>query len=150
MKYALIIFLLTIFMTMGWGQTNILVDNVLISAEKRKTVVNTGEKGELQVNVSPKNLLAFKKRGWVRYSDFGARGDGKTDDIDNIAATHAVANQYGLSVKANDDGIYYISGIERTAFIRTNTDFGKATFIIDDTKVQNRNASVFMVNSHNL
>ena len=147
MKYALIIFLLTIFMTMGWGQTNVLVDNVLISAEKRKTIVNTGEKGELQVNVSPKNLITFKKRGWVRYSDFGARGDGKTDDIDNIAATHAFANQYGLSVKANDDDIYYISGKERTAFIRTNTDFGKATFIIDDTKVQNRNASVFMVNS---
>ena len=80
MKYALIIFLLTIFMTMGWGQTNILVDNVLISAEKRKTVVSIGEKGELQVNVSPKNLITFKKRGWVRYSDFGARGDGKTDD----------------------------------------------------------------------
>lgn len=147
MKYALLIFLLTICMTMGWGQTNVLVDNVLISAEKKKTVVNTGEKGELQVNVSSKNLLAFKKRGWVQYSDLGARGDGRTDDIDIIAATHAVANHYGLSVKANDDASYYISGKERTAFIRTNTDFGKATFIIDDTRVQNRNASVFMVNS---
>ena len=62
MKYALLIFLLTIFMTMGWGQANILVDNVLISAEKRKTVVSIGEKGELQVNVSPKNLITFKKQ----------------------------------------------------------------------------------------
>mgnify|MGYP006139981951 CR=1 FL=1 len=86
---------------------------VRISAEKRKTVVNTGEKGELQVNVSPKNLITFKKRGWVRYSDFGARGDGKTDDIDAIAATHAVANQYELSVKADKGATYYIGGKER-------------------------------------
>jgi hypothetical protein len=147
MKNTLWLFFLTISMTMGWGQTHILVDHVLVSVEKGKTLVKTGEKGELQVHVSPKKLLSFQKRGWVYYSDFGARGDGKSDDIDFIAATHAVANQFGLSVRANVDATYYISGKERTAFIRSNTDFGKATFIIDDTRVQNRNASVFMVNS---
>ena len=31
---------------------------------------------------------------------------------------------------------------------QTDTDFGTATFIIDDTEVQNRNASVFMVTSN--
>ena len=76
-------------------------------------------------------------------SDFGAKGDGKTDDIDAIAATHAVANQNDLLVKANEGASYYIGRKERTAVIRTNTDFGTASFIIDDTEVQNYNASVF-------
>jgi len=147
MKYAQLSFLLLTCVTLGWGQANPSVENVLISSEKKKTCVNTSEKGELQVNVSPKDLHKFKKRGWVSYSDFGAKGDSKTDDIDPIAAAHAVANQYGLTVKADRGATYYISGKERTAVIRTNTDFGTAAFIIDDTEVQNRNASVFIVSS---
>ena len=81
--------------------------------------------------------------GLVRYSDFGAKGDGKTDDIDAIAATHAFANQHGLLVKADEGATYYIGGKERTAVIRTDTDFGTAAFIIDDTEVQNRNCTCF-------
>jgi len=147
MKYALLSFLLLTCVMLVWGQTKDPVENVLISSEKKKTGISTTEKGELKVNVSPKDLLKFKKRGWIHYSDFGAMGDGKKDDIDAIAAAHAVANQYGLSVKADEGASYYIGGKERTALIRTDTDFGTATFIIDDTEVQNRNASVFMVGS---
>ena len=147
MKYVLLSFFLLTCVTLVWGQAKFPVENVLISSEKNKTEVKTSEKGELQVNVSPKDLHKFTNRGWVSYSDFGARGDGKTDDIDDIVAAHAVANQYGLSVKADEGATYYIGGKERTAVIRTNTDFGTAAFIIDDTEVQNRNASVFMVSS---
>lgn len=83
----------------------------------------------------------------VRYSDFGARGDGITDDIDAIAAAHEYANQNGLPVKADEGATYYISGKDRTAVIRTDTDFGNAAFIINDTSVQNRNSHVFLVSS---
>ncbi len=83
----------------------------------------------------------------VSYGDFGARGDGKTDDQDAIAATHAFANQYSLPVKADDGANYYIGGKNRTAVVRTDTDFGKASFIIDDSDVQNRNADIFLVSS---
>jgi hypothetical protein len=147
MKYAVLSFLLSTFVLFLWGQGKNPVDNVLIRSEKNKTVVDTSEKGQLQVNVSPDDLRKFQDRKWVRYSDFGARGDGKTDDINAIAATHAVANQYGLSVKADKDANYYIGGKERTVIIRTNTDFGTAAFIIDDTEVQNHTASVFIVSS---
>ena len=92
-------------------------------------------------------MTKFKATGYVRYKDFGAKGDGKTDDLEVIAATHAFANSYGLPVKADDGATYYIGGKDRTAVIRTETDFGKATVILDDTAVQNRNASVFMVGS---
>ncbi|MCL4200959.1 MAG: hypothetical protein KJ000_00590 [Pirellulaceae bacterium] len=83
----------------------------------------------------------------VRYSEFGATGDGKTDDIDAIAAAHAFANQHGLAVKADEGATYYIGGKNRTAVIQTDTDFGTAAFIIDDTRVQDRNAPVFLVSS---
>ena len=129
------------------GQTESLKDKVVITSLNQKTQVSTNENGELQVNVSKKNVRIFKARGSVRYSDFGARGDGKTDDMEAIAGAHAFANQHGLLVKADNGATYYISGKERTAVIRTNTDFGTAAFIIDDKEVQNRNASVFLVSS---
>jgi hypothetical protein len=129
------------------GQSKSLQDTVVITSRNEKTQVSVNENGALQVNISQQEVRKFKTRGWVLYSDFGALGDGKTDDIKAIAGAHAFANQYGLAVKADEGSIYYIGGTERTAVIRTNTDFGTAAFIIDDTEVQNRNASIFLVSS---
>jgi len=129
------------------GQARNTPDRAVITYLKGKTTVNTNESGELIINVSEKDLRKFKNRGFIKYSDFGARGDGKTDDIDAIAAAHAVANENNLPVKADNGATYYISGKNRTAVIRTDTDFGTASFIIDDTGVQNRNANVFLVSS---
>jgi len=83
----------------------------------------------------------------VRYEDFGARGDGETDDIAAIAKAHAFANQHGLPVQANDNATYYIGGQDNTVGIQTSTDFGAARFVIDDTHVENRKAHVFAVPS---
>jgi hypothetical protein len=116
-------------------------------AEAAETRVSTDERGELLVQVSPGDVQAWKARGFVRYADLGAKGDGKADDMDAIAAAHAVANRHGLPVKADDAATYYIGGGDRTAVIQTNTDFGTATFVIDDTDVRNRNAHVFLVRS---
>ena len=147
MKYSLLFFLSIITVMAVQGQPPDPLENIVITAQKKKTRVRTTENGILQVNVSPKDALKFKAAGMVRYSDFGARGDGKTDDMDAIAATHAFAGQYGLRVKADEEATYYISGKARTAVIRTDTDFGTAAFIIDDTNVEDRNAPVFLVSS---
>jgi hypothetical protein len=147
MKNMLFLCFLLTCVIVAQGQTERPFENVVITAKKKKTQVRTNENGELHLNVSPKNVLKFKAIGWVRYSDFGARGDGKTDDIDAIAATHAFANQHDLLVKADEGATYYIGGKERTAVIQTNTDFSTAAFIIDDTEVQNRNTSIFKVSS---
>jgi len=129
------------------GQSGSKPENVVITTGKEKTLVQEDEKGQLVINVSLKDVRKFKSRGFVGYSDFGAAGDGKTDDINAIAATHAFANQNELAVKIEGDATYYIGARSRTAIIRTDTDFGKASFIIDDTAVENRNTPVFMVNS---
>lgn len=83
----------------------------------------------------------------VFYSDFGARGDGATDDVEAILRSHAFANQHGLPVKADQDAKYYIGGTDATIVIQTDTDFGKAEFLIDDSNVENRSAHVFQVTS---
>jgi hypothetical protein len=129
------------------AQTESQLKDVMITSENNKTNVHTNANGQLIINVSPKDVFKFKANGLVRYSDFGAKGDGKTDDIDAIAATHAYANQQGFPVKADEGATYYIGGKDRTAVIQTDTDFGTAAFVIDDTNVQNRNASVFVVGS---
>lgn len=147
MKQICLLFFIFTYVIIVLGQTNDPLEKVVITSKKKKTKVRTNENGELYVNVSPKDVLKFKANGWVRYSDFGAKGNGKTDDIDAIAATHAFANQHGLPVKADEGATYFIGGKERTAGIQTDTDFGTAAFIIDDTEVENRNASVFMVSS---
>lgn len=149
MKCTLLTFLFSICILAALAQHKARPENkVVITAGGQTTRVSTGEDGELHVDVSPGDVIRLKKAGVVRYSDFGAKGDGKTDDMDAIAGAHAFANQYGLSVKADAGATYYVGGKERTAVIQTDTDFGTATFIIDDTHVENRTASVFSVSSH--
>ena len=148
MKYLLLFFFLfSSAVSIAQEEAKSPLENVVITSKKSKTKVHTNENGELLINVSLNNVSKFKAIGLVRYSDFGATGDGKTDDIDAIAATHAFANQHSLPVKADDGAVYYIGGNNRTAVVRTDTDFGTASFIIDDTNVQNRNSHVFMVSS---
>lgn len=148
MKYSILFFLLLSFvLPNAQGQTSNPLENTVITTGKNKTRVSSNSDGKLLVQVSNSDLKKFKAKGMVSYSSFGAKGDGKTDDIDAIAATHAVANQEGLSVKADENATYYISGKDRPAVIQTDTDFGNASFIIDDTEVENRNSPVFLVSS---
>lgn len=81
----------------------------------------------------------------VRYSDFGAKGDGKTDDMDAIVKAHEYANQNNLPVKADDNAEYYIGGAAKTAIIKTDTDFGTAKFTIDDRNVEKRGNNIFLI-----
>lgn len=106
--------------------------------------ISTSNAGEREIA----QAAEIKNRGEVHYSDFGAVGDGQTDDMEAIIATHAFANQENLPVKADAEARYFIGGKERTAIIRTDTDFGSAEFIIDDTDVENNKSFVFQITSN--
>ncbi|MFC4872025.1 hypothetical protein [Negadavirga shengliensis] len=148
MKYRFFLFFLFAgVFNAAQGQTNSSQENTVVTSTNKKTQVREGENGKLHINVSKKDAQKFKHNGLVRYSDFGASGDGQTDDIDAIAAAHVYANQHGLPVKADGGATYYIGGKSRTAVIQTDTDFGTAAFIIDDTEVQDRTTPVFRVSS---
>ena len=78
----------------------------------------------------------------IFYSEFGALGDGVTDDFDAIIRAHEAANASGAKVCADPGAVYYIGRTIKTARIETDTDWTGAEFIIDDTKVP-RNGRAF-------
>ena len=90
-------------------------------------------------------VAVAQEEAFVSYEKFGAVGDGKTDDQAAIVKAHAYANEKGLPVKVADDKTYYIGGGRNPIVIKTDTDFGKAHFIIDDRHVENRGVGVFHV-----
>ncbi|MDH6533831.1 hypothetical protein D0T51_02375 [Parabacteroides sp. 52] len=92
-------------------------------------------------------VLGETKDKVIYYSAYGAVGDGVTDDFDAIIKAHAAANKAGLKVCADAGATYYIGGADKTAEVQTDTDWGNARFILDDTKVENRRAQIFNVSS---
>ncbi len=86
---------------------------------------------------------------YLRYEDFGAIGDGKTDDFAAIISCHEEANRTGTPVKCTDGAKYYIGGKDASAIIKTDVDFGTAEFIIDDRKLERIQSYVFSVQSDN-
>ena len=76
----------------------------------------------------------------VNYMDFGAKGDGVTDDFAAIIRAHEYANENGLPVVIDDGREYLIresliEGAVRSAVIKTDVVWGSSRFIIDDTEV---------------
>lgn len=101
--------------------------------------------GTLTVNIPARAVTRLIAAGQVTYRDFGAIGTDTLNDSEAIAAAHAFANENGLPVKAHDEDTYYFNGQRQTAIIATDTDFGKARFVIDDTAVEDRTAPIFRV-----
>ena len=94
-------------------------------------------------------LLVASERQYITYGEHGAIGDGVTDDLPAIIKAHAAANEAGLPVKADAGKTYYIGASTQTAQVQTDTDWGDAKFVIDDSKleVNNRNSHVFNISS---
>ena len=84
---------------------------------------------------------------FVTYEEFGAAGDGVTDDYEAIRAAHRHANDNNLPVRAKDDAVYYIGEAEDSISVKTSTNWGTAQFIIDDKGLENTQADIFRVES---
>ncbi len=82
---------------------------------------------------------------YISYEEFGAVGDGVTDDIEAIIACHEEANRTSTPVKTLDGATYYIGGRKLTATIKTSVDFGTSKFIIDDTSLEDIKSEIFSV-----
>ena len=85
---------------------------------------------------------------YVTYESFGARGDGKANDLPAIQKAHQYANERLLPVRAKSGATYRI-GVGGPAVIKTDTDFRDAVFLIDDSTltVQEGQVNVFAVES---
>ncbi len=100
-------------------------------------------------------VLLFPSFGWsdnntsvVTYKQFGAVGDGLTDDLPAIVAAHAHANEHGLPVRSDPTATYHLGRQALTAIIKTSTDWNTSRFIIDDSQgVEDHKRSLFEVQS---
>jgi hypothetical protein len=70
----------------------------------------------------------------VTYEEFGAAGDGVTDDLPAICQAHDHANKLGLRVRTMPGAVYHLGRRALTAVIETDTDWGTSRFIIDDSR----------------
>ena len=52
---------------------------------------------------------------------FGAVGDGVTDDLPAIVATHAFANAHARAIRSKGDATYHLGRRALTAIIATGT-----------------------------
>ena len=102
------------------------------------------KKGKLSI---PESYNYQDEVSIVRYEDFGAVGDGLTCDWTAIANAHSHANAGGQLVLGSPDANYFISAgaIKYAIAVKTDTDFGGATFTID-----NRTSKAYAVRSKQL
>lgn len=99
----------------------------------------------------------MENRNFVCYEDFGAKGDGKTNDFEAMLAAHTYANENRLAVFGTEGKTYLITdtekdGVARSIIIKTNVNWHGATIIIDDTDIaheegakRNYNTPIFLV-----
>lgn len=114
-------------------------------------IINKEIFGELNNKI---DMIATKRIGYVTYDQFGAKGDGETDDYQYIKACHDYANENNIPVKAGKKK-YFISNVPTSIEIKTETDWNGATIIIDEGNVGElrgnefeRNVNVFSIKSY--
>jgi len=82
---------------------------------------------------------------FINYEDFGAVGNGKTNDFQAIKSAHEYANKNNLPVQTKSDAVYYIGDTDSDIPVMTDADWNKSRFIIDDTNVSNRRLPIFRI-----
>ncbi|MBQ4032031.1 MAG: hypothetical protein II625_09785 [Bacilli bacterium] len=71
----------------------------------------------------------------INYNQFGAKGNGITNDFQYLKKAHDYANLYNLNVEGVTKSTYYIGEINEPILVKTNTDLKNSHFIIDDENI---------------
>lgn len=119
-------------------------DNLDVQDEINNKLNEMAESGELE-----RIIIQYFQNITVSYKQFGAKGDGKTDDFLAILNTHLYANEHGIKVIGEATSNYYIKNITQTIPIKTNVDWNNCKFTIDDSDNTLNNIPLFEVKSNN-
>ena len=77
---------------------------------------------------------------FISYEEFGAVGDGKTNDFFAMKCAHIAANEVGLPVKGTPGKTYLITdtemdGVASSIPVMTDLDLSGATIVVDDRDI---------------
>lgn len=115
-----------------------------LNIEVGKQIQKLYESGELEhiINVSIFNdlnnkisLIEKKKLGYTTYDEFGALGDGITDDYISIKKCHDYANEYNLNVKCLSGKTYYLDNVIEPIIVKTSIDFNGSSVVINENNI---------------
>ena len=96
------------------------------------------------------SVAELEKASVVHYEDYGAVGDGVTDDSLAIRTAHNVANEKGIPVLGRHGARYYIGEIDEPIIIKTETNWNGAEIIFGDENIdyQSKTRSVYVFEIH--
>ncbi len=83
---------------------------------------------------------------FITYEDYGAAGDGVTDDTTAIYDAHRAADKEGLPILTAENATYYIKA-GKTSKITTPVDWSCTHFIFDDANTKSASINLFSVPS---
>ena len=97
----------------------------------------TGKQGDINITEFTSKEINISV---VTYEDFGAVGNGKTDDTEAIRAAHNAANAGGQKVLGTKGKTYYVSfTYDKPIPIMTDVDWRGCKFIFDASAITNEN-----------
>lgn len=82
---------------------------------------------------------------FITYEDYGAAGDGTTDDAKAIFDAHSAQKDSGRVILAREDAVYYIGKSAKIAKITADVDWSAAHFIVDDSELKSTGGNIFSV-----
>ncbi|MCR5056569.1 MAG: hypothetical protein K6B54_06625 [Clostridia bacterium] len=82
---------------------------------------------------------------FITYEEFGAAGDGKTDDSKAISSAHTSQKSSGSAILAREDAVYYFGKSAKTSKITADVDWSTAHFIIDDSELKGAGSNIFSI-----
>lgn len=115
--------------TLGYYTPNDGGGNWFVIRDKEVSDVDDGATTIIVGDLTAEMILGDE----ISYDQFGAKGDGTTDDYEKMNATHNFANSHNITVIANPEKTYYVKDITAPIPVQTNVDWKGANFIIDDT-----------------
>lgn len=112
------------------------VNKLLNDLKSNVYSLENGQAFEKKINENIKTISSqldtiIQQRGYVTYEDFGAKGDGVTDDGNAIKQAHLKANELNKFVFCPTPKEFYVKEIENIP-IETNVNWNGSTIIIDD------------------